>query len=123
MSRNEYICDCSAVNEALVEKTRREMPEGAVCTDMAAFFKIMGDTTRCRIIAALQLRELCVCDLANVLGMTKSSVSHQLAKMRAAGAVKCRREGKEVLYSLDDEHVAALFSLTLTHIQHRRKES
>lgn len=121
MKQKEYVCDCVAVHQEAVEKTKKELPEGALLEEMASFFKIIGDQTRCRILAALQLGELCVCDLANVLGMSKSAVSHQLAKLRQVGAVKCRRQGKEVFYSPDDEHIAALFALTMTHIRHKKE--
>ena len=77
----------------------------------------MADPTRCKLIFALRDREMCVCDLANLLSMTKSAISHQLAKMRRQGVVKCRREGKEVYYSLDDDHVAQIFSVTMAHVK------
>lgn len=123
MPRNEFTCDCATVDQTAVEAVRRAMPSAELVLTLADFYKIMGDPTRCRIICALQQRELCVCDLANVLSMTKSSVSHQLSKMRACGVVKCRRAGKEVYYSLDDDHVSQLFTLTMTHIRHKAKEA
>ena len=82
-------------------------------------FKLIGDTTRCRILFALDQDEMCVCDLANVLNMTKSSVSHQLATLRRSGIVKCRRSGKEVYYTLDDDHIVKLFEIGLEHINHK----
>ena len=83
---------------------------------------MLADATRCKIIFALKQNEMCVCDLANVLSMTKSSVSHQLSKMRQSGVVKCRREGKEVYYSLDDEHISEIFTITMKHIRHKRSD-
>lgn len=121
MGRNEFICDCHAVNHEVVEQTLARMPEGTVLDRVAEFWKVMGDPTRCRMIFALQQHEMCVCDLANVLSMTKSSISHQLSKMRTSGVVKCRRSGKSVYYSLDDEHVSEIFSMTLAHIEHRKQ--
>lgn len=118
MPKNEFTCDCNAVNGALVEKTLAKMPEEAEFCTLAEFYKILGDPTRCKLIFALQQEEMCVCDLANVLSMTKSSVSHQLSRMRERGIVKRRREGKEVYYSLDDEHVEAIFRISMTHIRH-----
>ena len=117
MPRNAFTCDCHAVNSRLVEQALKNMPGEAEFSGLAEFYKILGDSTRCKLIWSLMDRELCVCDLANVLSMTKSSVSHQLRKMREHGVVKCRREGKEVYYSLDDDHVAQLFSVTLTHVK------
>ena len=83
---------------------------------VADFFKILGDSTRCKIVSALSMNEMCVGDLANVLSMTKSSISHQLSKMKEAGVVISRRNGKEIYYSLDDDHVAEIFELTIEHI-------
>lgn len=122
MPKNEFTCDCCAVNEALVAQAQAQMPEEAILQRTAAFFKILGDPTRCKLICALLQQELCVCDLANVLSMTKSSISHQLSKMRQLGVVKCRRAGKEVYYSLDDHHVEDLLRITLTHVDHHEKE-
>ena len=122
MPKNEFSCDCNAVNHKVVEEVLSQMPEEDVFCRLASFYKIMGDTTRCKIIFALHKNEMCVCDLANALSMTKSSISHQLSKMRESGVVKCRREGKEVYYSLDDDHVAEIFTVTMTHVKHKDKE-
>lgn len=118
MPRNEYICDCNIVHAESVERARTLMPSDEKLSRVADFHKIIGDGTRCKILFALQGGEMCVCDLANVLSMSKSSISHQLSKLREFGVAKCRKEGKEVYYSLDDEHVSELLSLTLTHISH-----
>ena len=117
MPRNAFTCDCHAVNHHIVEQTLSAMPDEDTFASLADFYKIIGDPTRCKLIYALSQHEMCVCDLANVLSMTKSSISHQLRKMREQGVVKCRREGKEVHYSLNDEHVAQIFSITMTHIK------
>lgn len=122
MSKNEFICDCNAVNTELVSKIQSKMLDDSNFKKIADFYKIISDTTRCKIIFALQKSELCVCDLAYLLSMTKSSISHQLSKMKDCGIVKCRRDGKEVYYSLDDEHVSKLFKLTVIHINHKRGE-
>ena len=122
MPRNEFTCDCNTVHQHCVEDTLSKMPGEEYICKLADFYKILGDPTRCKILCALQQNELCVCDLSNVLSMTKSSISHQLSKMRACGVVKCRRAGKEVYYSLDDDHVAQLLTLTMTHIQHKSRE-
>lgn len=117
MPKNEYTCDCNSINTELVAKVHKKMQDENFSA-VSSFFKIIGDETRCKLIFALLQSEMCVCDLANVLSMTKSSVSHQLAKMRCAGIVKCRRDGKEVYYSLDDYHVAELFEIASTHLKH-----
>ena len=88
--------------------------------NLADLFKLIGDTTRCHILFALDKKEMCVCDIANVLHMTKYAVSHQLATLRRSGVVKCRKSGKEVYYTLDDEHIVKLFEIGLEHINHRK---
>lgn len=122
MAKREFACDCDAIHHQAVDAVRQAMPEGDLLSRTAQFYKIMGDETRCKLLFALQQRELCVCDLASLLEMTKSAVSHQLGKMRESGIVKCRREGKEVYYSLDDHHIAEVFAITMAHIQHKQGE-
>lgn len=119
MSKNEFICDCNTIHHHIVEDTIAKMPDDKVFENLSDFYKIMGDATRCKIIFALHQNEMCVCDLANVLSMTKSSISHQLSKMRNNGVVKCRRAGKEVYYSLDDEHITEIFTITMEHSNHK----
>ncbi len=119
MTANNFHCDCNAVNTALVGEVLSSMPEEGVFQKLADFYKIIGNDTRCKLIYALSINEMCVCDLANVLSMTKSSISHQLSNMRGAGVVKCRRDGKEVYYSLDDQHIASIFAISLAHINHK----
>jgi len=118
MPKNTYTCNCGTIHAGLVEHLTERLPEDATINRMAEFYKILGDSTRCRIIFALLEHEVCVCDIANILCMTKSSISHQLSKMKDSGIVKCRREGKTIYYSLDDEHIADIFTTTMTHIMH-----
>lgn len=122
MPKNEFLCDCTAVHQEAVDQVLAQMPCKQQLQQVAEFYKLLGDPTRCKILCALLSQELCVCDLANVLSMTKSSISHQLRKLRTMGAVKCRRDGKEVYYSLDDHHVRDIFSLTMTHLEHKEAE-
>lgn len=119
MTANKYHCDCNAVNEKLVKEALTALPSENTIQKLANLYKIMGNDTRCKILYSLSINEMCVCDLSNVLSMTKSSISHQLSKMREAGVVKCRRDGKEVYYSLDDEHISSLFAISLAHINHK----
>ena len=111
MSRNEFSCDCNIIHKEAVNKVLNKMPSENTFNHLADLFKLIGDTTRCRILFALDQDEMCVCDLANVLNMTKSSVSHQLATLR--------RSGKEVYYTLDDDHIVKLFEIGLEHINHK----
>ena len=119
MSRNEFSCDCNIIHKEAVDKVLNKMPSENTFNHLADLFKLIGDTTRCRILFALDQDEMCVCDLANVINMTKSSVSHQLATLRRSGIVKCRRSGKEVYYTLDDDHIVKLFEIGLEHINHK----
>ena len=102
-------CDCDSVNKEIVEKVKKEFPNDEILGDLSDFFKVIGDGTRIRILWALDVSEMCVCDIANVLNMTKSAVSHQLRALREADLVKFRKSGKEVLYSLADNHVKEIF--------------
>ena len=120
MARNEFACDCNVIHQDLVESTQKQMVDEDVLNKMADFFSILGDTTRVKIQDALDKNELCVCDIANVLGMSKSSISHQLGTLRRSGIVKCRKVGKEVFYTLDDEHVEEVFEVAIEHIEHKR---
>ncbi|MDR2135531.1 MAG: metalloregulator ArsR/SmtB family transcription factor [Treponema sp.] len=95
---------------------RDKMPEEEALMDLADLFKVFGDSTRVRIISALLHAEMCVCDIAALLGMGKSAISHQLRTLRQTKLVKYRREGKAVFYSLDDEHVGTIFSQGLIHV-------
>ena len=119
MLKNEFICDCNIIHQEVVTKVLKKMPTNNILENVALLFKLLGDKTRCRILFALDQEEMCVCDLANVLNMTKSSVSHQLATLRKNGVVKCRKLGKEVYYSLDDEHIVKLFEVAFEHINHQ----
>lgn len=119
MSRNEFSYDCNIIHKDVVEHVRKSLPQEDIFYHLADLFKLIGDTTRCKILFALDQKEMCVCDLANVLNMTKSSVSHQLATLRRSGVVKCRKSGKEVYYTLDDDHIVKLFEIGLEHINHK----
>ncbi len=119
MPKNTYACDCHALNEELVAQTKNVLPEHATIKTLCEFFGILGDYTRCKILLALKEAPLCVCDLSNVLSMTKSAISHQLNAMKKAGVVKCCRSGKQVVYSLDDNHVAEFLSIGLMHAKEK----
>ena len=120
MSKNEFICDCNIIHKDIVENTLKNMADEDLFNKLAEFFKILGDTTRTKILFALDQNEMCVCDIANVLNMSKSSISHQLGTLRRSGIVKCRKVGKEVYYMLDDDHVKQLFEVGIEHIEHKK---
>ena len=117
MSRNEFSCDCTIVHRDAVCEVRGKMQTEEIYSRAAGFFKLLGDGTRVKIIDALDRHELCVCDIANLLSMTKSAVSHQLALLRNAGFVVCRREGKTVYYSLADAHIREILEAGILHMQ------
>ena len=111
------MCDCEVIHADVVEKVKNIMPDETDIYNLADFFKVLGDSTRAKIISALDISEMCVCDLAVLLNMTKSAISHQLRALRQANLVKHRREGKVVFYSLSDDHVKSVFELGLEHIK------
>lgn len=112
------ICAEISVHGGPVEVAKRALASDQQVQRLADVFKALGDPTRVRIIQALAASELCVCDLAEVLGMTQSAISHQLRVLRGLAIVRNRRDGKEVFYSLDDEHVLQLFGQAMDHIRH-----
>ncbi len=113
-------CDCEVIHEDVVNSVRTKMPEEETLYDLAELFKVFGDTTRIRILWALDEAEMCVCDIAYLLNMTQSAISHQLRVLKQAKLVRNRKEGKVVYYSLDDEHVRMIFDQGLVHINEDR---
>ena len=109
--------DCEAINQKLVEDILPDMPNLTELYDLSDFFKVMGDGTRIRLLWALEEAELCVNDLAVLLNMTKSAVSHQLKILRIAKLVKAEKRGKNVYYSLIDEHVKVILEMALEHVK------
>ena len=112
------MCDCDMIHEKVVENTRSRMQEETQYLDLAALFKMFGDGTRVKILHALELNEMCVCDLAALLGMTKSAISHQLKALRLSNLVKSRRDGQVIYYSLADDHVKYILDIGFDHIHH-----
>lgn len=112
------LCSCNKIHEDVICKVKQGMIEEKVSVALADFFKILGDPTRIKILYALSVNEMCVCDLSNLLNMNQSAISHQLRVLRSAKLVKNRKEGKVVYYSLDDEHVENVFKQGLNHIGH-----
>jgi ArsR family transcriptional regulator len=117
MAKGDVYCDCDVIHADVVEKVKVKMPEEGELYDLSDFFKVLGDSTRIKIMWALDESEMCVCDLAVLLNMTKSAISHQLHSLKQANLVKYRKEGKVVYYSLSDEHVKEIFEKGLEHIR------
>ena len=115
-------CGFLCVHEKVVEKVQHELPQEETLLRLADLFKVFGDGTRVRILfvllteSALFFTEVCVCDLAKLLGMTQSAVSHQLRVLKQARLIKARRDGKTVFYSLADDHVATLLRQGMEHV-------
>ena len=115
MSKNA-ICSIALIDETKVAATRAAMPPDEILVQLAETFRVLGDPTRVRILQALSLAELCVCDIASLLGTTKSAVSHQLRLLRSLRVVKYRKDGRIVYYSQDDSHVGNLLCEGLNHV-------
>lgn len=122
MSKNGFMCDCNVIHKDVVNKMANEMLGDKLFNNISNFYKILGDTTRMKILYLLDKCEMCVCDIANVLNMSKSSISHQLGTLRRSGIVRCRRKGKEVYYMLDDDHVKKVIEIGIEHIEHKKEE-
>ena len=105
-----------AVSVALCERVLKDMPDEESLYDLAELFKVFGDTTRIRILYVLFEAEMCVCDIAEVLNMTQSAISHQLRVLKQARLVRNRREGKQIYYSLADDHVRTIIGQGMDHI-------
>jgi len=117
MQENQQsICDCEMIHEEVVEEVRDMMPPGKDFYDLANLYKMFSDNTRVKILWALNCHEMCVCDLAVLLNMTKSAISHQLKSLRLANLVKYEKQGKVVYYSLADSHVKDIFEKGFEHI-------
>lgn len=117
---SEEMCQESCVHTSLVDQVREKMPDDDTLCDVAEIFKVFGDVTRTKILSALFEAELCVCDISEIVKMSTSAVSHQLRILRQTKIVKSRRSGKEVYYSLDDEHISKIYRMALDHLEEER---
>lgn len=113
---NVECCDFIHAHGELVERVRKTLPGEDTLYDLTELFRIFGDSTRVRILYVLFESEMCVCDIASLLGLTQSAVSHQLRALKNARLVKSRREGKTVFYSLADDHVKTIIDQGLEHV-------
>ena len=118
MKKETLVCECTVIHLEVIDKIK--LPEEELLYDLGDFFKILGDSTRIKILSALFQSEMCVCDIAALLGMTQSAISHQLRVLKQGRLVKHRKEGKVVYYSLDDDHIKHIVDQGLTHISEKR---
>ena len=116
MNNEKYTCDCEVIHEEAVARVREKMPDRDDFYALANFYKMLADNTRVRILWALSCETMCVCDLAVLLDMTKSAISHQLKSLRLAKIIKYDKRGREVYYSLVDEHIKDVFQKAIKHI-------
>ncbi|MDR0456202.1 MAG: metalloregulator ArsR/SmtB family transcription factor [Treponema sp.] len=115
--KHKFSCDCDVIHEDVVRRVRSAMPPTGVFGDLANLYKMFSDNTRVKILWALSCSSMCVCDLAVLLGMTKSAISHHLRSLRLSNLVKYTRQGKIVYYSLADRHVKDIFRKGFEHIK------
>ncbi|CDF03019.1 MAG: metalloregulator ArsR/SmtB family transcription factor [Ruminococcus sp.] len=113
---NEFLCEKYSVHKDVIEKVSKVMPDESYLFDAAELLKALGDSTRIRIIFVLCQSEMCVCDIAKLLDMTQSAISHQLRVLKQARLVKSRRDGKTIFYSIADEHVKTIFYHAMDHV-------
>ena len=116
IQKTDFICEYETIHEETVRRVYESMPDADSFYGLANLYKMFADNTRVKILWALSREIMCVCDLAALLGMTKSAVSHQLKSLRLANLVKYDRQGKVVYYSLADEHVKDIFEKGFEHI-------
>jgi ArsR family transcriptional regulator, lead/cadmium/zinc/bismuth-responsive transcriptional repressor len=119
MTSTPILCEETLLHPERIEEARAALIDTPSALRLAEAFAALGDPTRVRIVSALLDRELCVCDLAALLGMTQSAVSHQLRLLRDLRLVKARKQGRVVYYTLDDRHIEVIFSLGLEHVRHQ----
>lgn len=117
MGNSENVCDCEVIHQEKVEQAKQTMLDEGPLLTVADFFKVFSDSTRVKIISVLEKNELCVCDISNILNMTKSAVSHQLRYLRELNLVKSTKIGKEVWYMLADDHIKKIFDIALEHVR------
>ena len=115
--KEQFACDCEVIHEEVVARVRAVMPEGGSFFRLASLYKMFADNTRLKILWALSREDMCVCDLAFLLGMSKSAISHQLKLLRLSRLVKYDKQGKVVYYSLVDSHVKDIFEKGFEHIE------
>ncbi len=119
--KNKSVCDVDKVHQKRVEKALRNLPVEAEITDLSVLFSALSDQTRLKILCALLSEQLCGCDLAKITSTTKSAVSHQMRVLRMAKLVKAKRSGKQVFYSIADEHVKQILTMALEHVREEKR--
>lgn len=114
---NIEVCHCNCIHNDIVDKVSKNMFSEEELSEVAKLLKVFGDTTRVKILNALSIEEMCVCDLAKLLDMTQSAISHQLRVLKLHRLVKYKKDGKVVYYSLDDSHINMILNVALQHVK------
>lgn len=122
MGKNELYCDCEVIHQDAVKSAREKILNEETLLLISDFYKALSDSTRIKIINLLEKNELCVCDISVILNMTKSAVSHQLKNLREMNLIKAKRKGKEIWYTLADDHVKEVFDISLEHVLEEENE-
>ena len=121
MKKSILVCESTVIHKDIIENVKNKMESTENLYKLGEFFKILGDSTRIKILNALFHSEMCVCDIACLLQMSQSAISHQLRVLKQARLVKHRKEGKVVFYSLDDDHIKNIFDQGLVHINENKR--
>ena len=114
---NIEVCHCNCIHNEIVDKVSKNMVSDEELSEVAKLLKVFGDTTRVKILNALSIEKMCVCDLAKLLDMTQSAISHQLRVLKLHRLVKYKKDGKVVYYSLDDSHINMILNVALQHVK------
>lgn len=117
MGKFEMSCDCNVIHEDIVRKYKKGFSKSKFIIALSDFFKLLSDNTRISILTILDQNEVCVCDIASILDMTKSAVSHQLKVLKDAGLLKSKKKGKEVYYSFVDDDVKEILEIAIKHLR------
>lgn len=118
--QNCEVCEVTMIHQDTIDRVKAAMPDEELVLDAAELFKVFGDSTRAKIICALAVAEMCVCDIAALLSMSSSAISHQLRILKQSRIVRSRRDGKVIYYSLDDDHIDQLFATAIEHLKEER---
>jgi transcriptional regulator, arsR len=116
MNQENHSCKKNYIHEEKIDMVEHNMPSEENLSSVTELFKVLGDPTRTKILSVLYTQELCVCDISKLLDMTKSAISHQLKILRVARLIKSRKQGKEVFYSLADDHVGKIYHMAIEHV-------
>ena len=115
-AENQHCCDLLHVHQEIADDVESIMPSEDTLFELSELFKTFGDSTRIRILFCLMINEMCVCDIASLLNMSQSAISHQLALLKRLKLIKARRDGKAVFYSLADDHVRTILDQGIDHV-------